>query len=60
MFNNIRKAIAIVKTACVAIKDMPLMLLIPIIFTVIVFVHIVWWLISFGYVYSVGDIGKSP
>jgi len=60
MFNTIRKAVAIVKTACVAVKDMPLMLLIPIIFTILLLIHLIWWLISFGYVYSVGEIKKSP
>lgn len=59
LINTIRKAVAIVKTACVAVKDMPLMLLVPVIFTIFVFAHLLWWLYSFATVYSVGTIVKS-
>ena len=58
--NTIRRAIAIVKTACLAVKDMPLMMLIPIIFTILIFIHLIWWMFSFGYVLSTGTIKKSP
>jgi len=35
-YRNIRIAIAVIKTACTAIKDMPLMLLVPPVFTVFI------------------------
>jgi len=45
MFNSIKLSIAIIRTACVAIKDMPLMFLIPPIFTIILAVYWIWWMI---------------
>ena len=60
MFSSIRKAIAIIKCACRAIKDMPLLLLIPVVFTLVIFVHVAWWSATFGYLFSVGTISKSP
>lgn len=59
-YNDILLAIAIIKTACVAIKDMPLMFVVPIVITVVVAIWWIWWLFSIAYLYSVGDISKSP
>lgn len=59
-FRNIQIAIAVIKTAAIAIKDMPLMLLVPPIFTIVIGIWWLWWLYSFVFLYSVGEVSKSP
>lgn len=58
MWNNIRLAIAIIKTATVFMVETPMVLIVPPVMAVL---NIIWWLLwvlAFVHVYSVGDISK--
>lgn len=43
-----------------AIKDIPLLFLVPPIVTLLVGIYWMFWIFSFVYLYSVGEINKSP
>ena len=58
-FNRIRLAIAVIKSASLFIIKVPFSLLVPPIFAIITLAFWVIWIISFIYVYSVGEIKGS-
>jgi len=59
MFNNIRLAIAIIKTATAYVIDVPLSMLVPPCFTVLTGIWWLYWIFGVVYLYSVGTIVKS-
>ena len=59
LFNKIRLAIAIIKSASVFLIDEPYSLLVPPIFAIITILYWAFWIVSFAYIYSVGTIRGS-
>jgi solute carrier family 44 (choline transporter-like protein), member 2/4/5 len=57
--NNIRLAIAIIKTAALYVKDTPLAMLVPPIFTLIVAAWWSIWIVGFIFLYSWGEFFKN-
>lgn len=55
MFDKIRLAIAIIKTATVYVRDVPLALLVPPVFTILNALFWLAWLYGVVYLYSVGE-----
>lgn len=63
MFDKIRLAIAIIKTATLYVRDVPLCMLVPPIATIINAIYWCVWLFGLVYIYSVGTFvkkGNSP
>lgn len=63
MFDKIRLAIAIIKTATLYVRDVPLAQLVPPVFTILNAVFWCVWLFGLVYIYSVGTFvknGNSP
>lgn len=56
LWNNIRLAIAVIKTATVFMKDVWSALLVPPVIAIIAVAWWIIWVIFFVFVYSVGDI----
>ena len=56
MFNKIRLAIAIIKTAAVFLKDQFLIVLVPPATAVFVSALWVWWLLTAVFIYATGTI----
>ena len=60
MFRNIKLAIAIIKTAAICVKDNILIMAVPPVFVVLVAIFWVLWIYGAIYLYSVGEVSKSP
>ncbi|CAD8147663.1 unnamed protein product [Paramecium octaurelia] len=58
-FNRIRMAIAVIKTAALFVMEVPSVMLVPPIFSILVMGYWGLWIISFFYIYSMGDIKGS-
>jgi len=56
MFNKIRLAIAIIKTATLFVKDNFSIIGVPPVFGLFIAVFFVWWIISVVYIVATGDI----
>jgi len=59
MFNKIRLAIAIIKTATIFVGDVPLVMLVPPIFTIFTAIFWTFWIFGAVYLYAIGTITKS-
>jgi len=59
MWNNIRLAIAIIKTATNFMADVPTTMLVPPVMAIIAIVWWIVWVIFFVHVYAVGDVVKK-
>lgn len=55
-FSRIRMAIAIIKTAALFVMEVPTVMFVPPVFTIIVMGFWALWITSFFYIYSIGDI----
>jgi len=60
LFKNIKLAIAIIKCAADCIKDNMMMLIVPPLMSVFVLVFWGIWIYGLVYLWSVGEIDKSP
>lgn len=63
MFNKIRLAIAVIKTATLFVKDNFSIILVPPVIAVALAILWVWWIISVIYIVALGDIkgsGSTP
>lgn len=58
-FNRIQMAIAVIKTAALFVLEVPSVMLVPPIMSIIVAGYFALWIISFLYIYSMGDIKGS-
>eukprot|EP00825_Cyclidium_porcatum_P018701 TRINITY_DN2128_c0_g1_i2.p1 TRINITY_DN2128_c0_g1~~TRINITY_DN2128_c0_g1_i2.p1 ORF type:complete len:412 (-),score=21.78 TRINITY_DN2128_c0_g1_i2:104-1339(-) len=59
MFNRIRLAIAIIKSAAIFVGQVPLSIAIPPVIGILQFMWLAYWFTVFVFVYSVGDITGS-
>ena len=54
--SRIKVAVSMISAAADFITDVPLSLFIPIILTGVLAVFLIWWIISFSYLFSVGEL----
>jgi hypothetical protein len=62
-FNRIRMAIAVIKSAALFVMEVPSIMLVPPVFTVLVMGYWGLWIIAFFYIYAMGDVkgsGSTP
>lgn len=59
IFRKIQQAIAIIKSAALFVAEVKSVFFVPPIISLLNMIFIAWWIITFVYVYSVGDIQGS-
>ncbi|KAL4485826.1 hypothetical protein ABPG72_012366 [Tetrahymena utriculariae] len=59
LFNRIRLAIAIIKSAALFVAEVKSSFLVPPVVTIFCMLFTAWWVVAFVFVYSVGDIQES-
>ncbi|EAR87511.1 plasma-membrane choline transporter (macronuclear) [Tetrahymena thermophila SB210] len=59
LFNRIRLAIAIIKSAALFVGEVKTSFLVPPVVTIFCMLFTAWWIVAFVFVYSVGDIQGS-